>query len=97
MGDAPQDDILVGITSSGEGCARANLPDIVTKVSVQHDWIICVMSGASNCSSTPESLVKNAAATCARKATSASNGLVSYNPMQSIVCALLLALVLPVQ
>jgi len=45
LGATPADDIQVGITSFGVGCAQKAFPDISTRVSFFNDWISCVLNG----------------------------------------------------
>jgi len=45
LGKTPEEDVLVGLTSFGEGCARDNVPDVSSRVSAFQNWISCVMEG----------------------------------------------------
>ena len=45
LGATPANDIQVGITSFGVGCAQKAFPDISTRVSFFNDWISCVLNG----------------------------------------------------
>jgi len=99
LGASAEYDVLVAITSFGEGCARGGLPDVATRVSAFHEWILCVFSGACTAAPTAspthswnDSYPKNSVAVGGR---SSDGRDVWYNVIPPLFLAGFVALILP--
>ena len=99
LGASAEYDVLVAITSFGEGCARGGLPDVATRVSAFHEWILCVFSGACTAAPTAspthswnDSHPKNSVAVGGR---SSDGRDVWYNVIPPLFLAGFVALILP--